>query len=103
MGATRTIFVTQRKKMPVVSMFYGIIVRMFYYDNKEHHLPHIHIEYSGLKAVLSIEEGNVLEGSFPKDKLKLVQAWIEIHKDELRADWQLAIEGQNIFKIEALK
>jgi hypothetical protein len=53
--------------------------------------------------VLSIEEGNVLEGSFPKDKLKLVQAWIEIHKDELRADWQLAIEGQNIFKIEALK
>jgi len=44
-----------------------------------------------------------LAGDFPKDKLKLVSAWIEIHKEELMADWKLAIEGQNLFKIEALK
>ena len=89
--------------MPVISMFYGIIIRMFYFDNKQHNLPHIHIEFAEFKAVVSITEGNVLEGNFPKDKLKLVLAWIEIHKDELMADWQLAIEGQNVFKIEALK
>jgi hypothetical protein len=35
--------------------------------------------------------------------MKLVQAWIEIHKDELMADWKLAVEGQSVFKIEALK
>ena len=89
--------------MPVLSMFYGIIIRMFYYDNKQHNLPHIHIEYGEYMAVVSINDGNLLEGNFPKEKLKLVQAWVEIHKDELKANWQLAIEGQNIFKIDALK
>jgi hypothetical protein len=39
----------------------------------------------------------------PKEKLKLVEAWVEIYKDELMADWKLAVEGQQIFKIEALK
>jgi Domain of unknown function (DUF4160) len=89
--------------MPVISMFYGIIIRMFYYDNKEHNLPHIHIEYADFKAVVSIPSGNLLAGNFPPDKLKLVVAWIEIHKDELIADWKLAIEGNAVFKIEGLK
>ncbi len=89
--------------MPVISMFYGIIIRMFFMDNKEHKLPHIHVEYGEFHAVILIPEGDKIAGEFPKDKLKLVQAWVEIHKDELLADWKLAIEGQPIFKIEALK
>ena len=89
--------------MPVISMFYGIIVRMFYLDNKEHHLPHIHIEYAEYKAVIEISSGKVLVGDFPNDKMKLVLAWMEIHNDELLADWKLAVEGQTVFKIEALK
>ena len=89
--------------MPVISMFYGIIIRMFYFDNKEHHLPHIHMEYSGQKAVVSIPGGDLLTGKFPAGKLKLVQAWIEIHEDELMANWQLATEGSTVFKIDALK
>ena len=84
-------------------MFYGIIIRMFYFDNKEHKMPHIHIEYAEYTGVVEIPEGKLLAGDFPKDKLKLVIAWIVIHKDELMADWALAVEGQNIFKIEALK
>jgi hypothetical protein len=89
--------------MPVISMFYGIIVRMFFMDNKEHKIPHIHIEYADYNAVLSIPEGKKLAGDFPNDKLKLVSAWMEIHKDELLADWKLAVEGQPVFKIESLK
>lgn len=89
--------------MPVISMFYGIIIRMFYYDNKEHHIPHIHIEYAEFTAVIEIPSGNLLAGDFPKDKMKLVLAWIEIHKDELEANWKLAVEGEKVFKIEALK
>lgn len=89
--------------MPVISMFYGIIVRMFFMDNKEHKLPHIHIEYAEYTAVINITDGNILAGDFPSTKLKLVQAWIEIHKDELMADWKLAVSGQPVFKIEALK
>ncbi len=89
--------------MPVISMFYGIIIRMFFYDNKEHSLPHIHIEYAENNAVVSIPDGNLIAGNFPKDKLKLVIAWMEIHKDELMADWKLAVEGNTVFKIEGLK
>ena len=89
--------------MPVISMFYGIIVRMFFFDNKEHKMPHIHIEYAEFKAVLEIPSGRLIAGEFPKDKLKLVFAWIEIHKDELIADWTLAVNGQQVFKIDPLK
>lgn len=52
--------------MPVISMFYGIIVRMFYFDNKEHQLPHIHIEYAEYKAVAQTPEGKLLAGDFPR-------------------------------------
>lgn len=89
--------------MPVISMFYGIIILMFYFDNKKHHLPHIHVQYAEHEAIISIDNGEVLEGDLPGSKMKLVQAWIEIHKDELIADWQLAVEGQQPFKIDPLK
>lgn len=84
-------------------MFYGIIVRMFFMDNKEHKMPHIHIEYAEFNAVVSIPDCTKLAGDFPSAKLKLVNAWIEIHKDELMADWKLAVSGQQVFKIDALK
>ena len=89
--------------MPIISMFYGIVIRMFYLDNKEHKLPHIHVEYQDFQAAVSIPEGNILAGNLPNDKLKLVMAWIEIHKEELLADWKLAINGETVFKIDALK
>ncbi len=76
---------------------------MFFMDNKEHKLPHIHIEYAEFMAVVAIPECKILAGDFPSDKLKLVAAWMEIHKDELMADWKLAVDGQPVFKIEALK
>jgi len=89
--------------MPVISMFYGIIIRMFFFDNKKHHKPHIHVEYQDQLAVISIPDGELLEGDIQSNKLKLITAWIEIHKDELLADWKLATEGNSVFKIEALK
>lgn len=48
-------------------------------------------------------DASIIAGDFPKDKFKLVAAWMEIHKDELMADWKLAVEGQTVFKIDALK
>ena len=53
--------------------------------------------------VLSIPEGETLEGKLKSGKLKLVQAWIEIHQDELMADWELASQGEQVFKIDPLK
>lgn len=48
-------------------------------------------------------EGNVLEGSFPANKLKLLLAWIEIHKEDLKANWKLLYSGDGYFKIDPLK
>ena len=89
--------------MPVISMFYGVIVMMYYFDNRRHQLPHIHVQYSGEEAVVSIPDGEIIEGSIRANKLKLVQAWIEIHQEDLMADWQLAVNGQQVFKIDPLK
>ncbi len=89
--------------MPVVSMFYGIIVSLYFMDNKQHHAPHIHAKYQEYEAVVSIPDGEVLEGQLPTAKLRLLLAWIEIHKDELTADWLLAVEGQQPYKIDPLR
>jgi hypothetical protein len=84
-------------------MFYGIIILMFFFDNKKHHLPHIHAQYAEHEAIIAIESGEVLEGSLPNPKMKLVQAWIEIHREDLLANWKLAVEGQQLFKIDPLR
>lgn len=89
--------------MAIISMFYGIIISMYFIDNRQHHLPHIHVMYQGEEAVIGIEDGEIIEGMIKKSKLRLVQAWIEIHRDELKADWDLAIKGENIFRIDPLK
>jgi len=89
--------------MAVISMFFGIIVSMYYFDKRKHHLPHIHAKYQDQEAVIAVPNGEVLEGELPQSKLKLVQAWIEIHRDELVADWELASQGQSVFRIEPLK
>ena len=84
-------------------MFYGIIILMFYFDDKKHNRPHIHAQYGEFEAVISIDEGVILAGDVPTPRIRLIQAWIEMQKDELMADWQLAVEGQQLFKIEPLK
>jgi len=56
-----------------------------------------------MKCVIAIPSGKVLEGEFASRKLKLVQAWIEIHEDELMADWELAISGNRVFEITPLR
>jgi hypothetical protein len=89
--------------MPVISTFYGIVVLMYYFDNRQHHLPHIHVKAGGEEAVVTIPEGELLEGSLPRGKYKLVQAWIEIHQAELMTNWQLAISGESVGRIDPLK
>ncbi len=95
--------VEREENMPTISMFYGIIVSLYFIDNKQHKKPHIHVKYQGDEAVVSISDGEALEGRLPPAKMRLVLAWIEIHKDELMADWDLAVNGQQPYKIEPLR
>lgn len=89
--------------MPVIAMFYGLIVSMYFIDNRQHKSPHIHVKYQDEEAVFRIPDGELLSGGIPRAKMKLISAWIELHQDELMANWQLAVSGQQPYKIEPLK
>ncbi|KRH97645.1 MULTISPECIES: DUF4160 domain-containing protein [Cylindrospermopsis] len=89
--------------MPTISMFYGLIIRMFFTDIQQHNLPYLHVEYQGAEAVVSIPDGEIVQGVLPPKKLRMLQAWIVIHEEELMADWSLAVKGEPIFKIEPLR
>ncbi len=89
--------------MPILSMFYGIVVRMYFFDDKQHHAPHVHAECAGDEAVFAILTGEILAGNLASGKTRLVQAWIEIHRNELMDDWQLAVNGEETFKIDPLR
>ena len=60
-------------------------------------------EYAEYEASISIDDGSVLSGNLPAAKLKLVQAWVEIHREDLLANWKLAVNGESIFKISPLR
>ena len=89
--------------MPSISMFHGIIIYIYFNDNKQHKLPHIHVKYQDDEVILEIPNGKVLEGKIPNSKMKLIQAWVELHKDELMADLNLAVNGEQPYKIEPLR
>lgn len=85
--------------MPIISMFYGIIIEMFFRD---HNPPHFHARYQGEEAVFDLD-GNILSGELPKAQTRMVRAWCEIHHDELLADWEMAKTKNTMFKIDPLK
>ncbi len=89
--------------MPTISMFFGIVIYMYCYDNERHKAPHVHAKYQGQDASFSIVDGELLAGEIPAAKTRLVQAWIEIHREELMADWDLAISGEPPFRIDPLR
>ena len=89
--------------MPSLSLFYGLVIYMYSFDNVRHKLPHIHVKYQGDFSVISIPDGNILEGKLPTKKLNLVKAWITIHEDDLMANWELALNGETPYKIDPLK
>lgn len=84
-------------------MFYGLVIYLYFFDDERHKLPHIHAEYQGQDASFSILDGALLAGSIPNNKSRLVQAWIEIHREVLLADWSLAVNGEAPFPIEPLR
>ncbi|WP_455504722.1 DUF4160 domain-containing protein [Clostridium sp.] len=88
--------------MPTISMFYGIIIRM-YCAPKEHAPSHFHAYYQNEVAIIDINSCELIEGSLPKKQLRLVLAWAELHQEELLANWEIAMNSELPFKIEPLK
>ena len=88
--------------MPAISMFYGIIVRMQSERGGKHHKPHIHAIYGDEEIVIALD-GEILEGSFPSKQLKMLEGWMAIHEEELKADWLMLSSGEGYFKIDPLR
>jgi Domain of unknown function (DUF4160) len=76
--------------VPRVSFFYGIVITMYFYD---HQPPHFHAQYAEHHAVIAIDGQTVLVGGLPGRALKLVAEWATLHREELKADWELVHGG----------
>lgn len=72
--------------MPVLSRFYGVIIKM-YFQQREHNPPHIHAFYGEYMGAVDIQTLELMEGDLPARALKMVQEWILIHQQELLRIW----------------
>ena len=88
--------------MPTISMFLGILIKMNWKDVGKHHEPHFHAYYGDDEAVFSLT-GEIIAGDFPTKQAAFVRAWALLHEDELKADWKLALVGEETFRIEPLR
>lgn len=86
--------------MPTISIFYGIIISMFFDD---HAPPHFHAKYAEHKGVIDINKLEMIEGHLPRRSLELILDWAELHQDELLEDWELCQNKQSPKKIEPLQ
>ena len=85
--------------MPEISSFYGIVISMFFSD---HNPPHFHVKYQGYEATIDIITGTV-KGQIPRRALNLVYEWLDLHKDELMANWVKMENAQPFDKIKPLE
>lgn len=89
--------------MPELSRFYGIIIRMFVEVGEPHHTPHFHAYYQEHVGIFGIDPIELLAGEMPRRQRRLVEAWAELHQDELMVDWNTLQEGRPPRPIEPLK
>ena len=88
--------------MPTLSLFYGILIKMNWKDTGQHNTPHFHAFYGEHEAVFALD-GEIVAGSFPKRQGAFVKAWALLHEDDLAANWRLAANGEETFRIEPLR
>ena len=89
--------------MPELTRFFGIIIRMYAELGAPHNVPHFHAHYQDQVAIFSIDPVELLSGSLPKRQRRLVEAWAELHQNELLADWENMLAGQLPLPIAPLK
>lgn len=86
--------------MPVISIFYGIVVKIYYSD---HNPPHFHAQYGDEEVIIEIKTGRVLNGTLPKRPLNLLRMWRLQNKDQILEAWMKAQECVNPGKVKPLE
>lgn len=89
--------------MPELSRFLGIIIRMYMEVRTQHHLPHFHAYYQNEVAVFTLDPVDLIAGSLPRRQRRLVEAWAELHQNELVADWERLQAGRPALPIDPLE
>jgi len=87
--------------MPRISHFYGITITMHWREG-HHGRPHFHARYAEHKASFDLQ-GKIIVGYLPRRQLLLVQAWVELHTEELIADWQRVVNKESPIPIDPLR
>ena len=88
--------------MPEISRFFGIVIRMYMEAGNPHHLPHFHAYYQESVGIFGLDPIDLIAGELPRRHRRLVEAWAELHQDELLADWERLQSGQSPNPIEPL-
>jgi hypothetical protein len=90
--------------MPNISEYlfkrFGILVYLYYFDEGQHHRPHVHVMFGDEEAVIAIPGGELLEGTLPNRMLRKVRAWIELNDEALMERWNKAVQGNPITRID---
>lgn len=89
--------------MPEISRFYGLLIRMYVERGERHHLPHFHALYQGKSAVYRIDTAEMIGGYLPLRQRRLVEAWVELHRDELLANWERLQHDEPALRIAPLE
>lgn len=88
--------------MPIISIFYGIVVSMYFEKDGKHHTPHFHARYADSKAEVDFN-GEIIAGSLPPRQAAYVKAWALIHQNDLEANWSLTMQDEQPLRIDPLK
>ena len=86
--------------MPIVSIFLGIVIKIFHED---HNPPHFHVEYGDFKALIEIKTGKIIQGRLPKRISRLVEEWRTLNEFAIQQSWKLAQTGKNPKRIKPLE
>ena len=70
--------------MPIISAFFGMIVRVFHAD---HAPPHVHVRYGDCEAIFEIKTGQLLHGKLPPRLEKVMREWLKLRRREVMKSW----------------
>jgi hypothetical protein len=68
---------------------------LYFFDNKQHKLPHLHVKYGSDELIIAIETGESLEGYLLNKQRKRAEYHIAEHRQQLMLMWQKAVAGEN--------
>lgn len=86
--------------MPEIDAFLGPSFCLYFFHNKQHKLPHLHVKYASYELIIAIETGESLEGYLPNKQRKRAESHIAQHQQQLKLMWQKAVTGENPGKLD---